>query len=281
MVRIFTDSAADLEPMEYEALSVTCIPLAVTFDQTTYLENTSLTKKQFYTLLTGAHDFPRTAHPSPYDIETCLQEAKAAGEEALLITLSSGISGFYNTACMVRKLMDYEGCEVFDSKTATGGQRILVETAAKLRDEGLGVKAIVEKLHTVQENLCLYACIDTLSYLHQGGRIGHTAYTMGTMANLKPIITVSPEGRIDIPSKALGMRKGMLYMSRKLSETAADPAYPLYVMFTGDDSNARILWERLNKEGYDIPESRIINVGAAIGSHIGPNGCGIVYVKQS
>ena len=279
MVRIITDSAADLEPLEYEKLGVICIPLRVSFGNTDYQENIDLTKEEFYTLLAQNEDFPRTAQASLYEVERLMQEAMDAGDETLIISLSSGFSGFYQSLMMTKKMLGYKQCYIIDSLTGTGGQRLLVEYAAKLRSEGKNGAEIACAVDKLRPCVVLYACMDTLEYLYKGGRISQTAYRVGSVANVKPILHISTEGLCEIPAKVLGMRRGMDFMCKRLEEHVPDSAHPLYVMFTGNRENGEILAGRLRMQGYEIPEERIINVGAAIGSHIGPNACGLVYIS--
>ena len=280
MVRIITDSAADLEPLEYEKLGVVCIPLRVSFGDTDYQENVDLTKDQFYRLLEQSEEFPRTAQASLYEVECLMKEAMDAGDEMIVISLSSGFSGFYQNLMMTKNMLGYEKCYVIDSLTGTGGQRLLVEYAAKLRDEGRHAAEIALMVGEMRSRIVLYACMDTLEYLYKGGRISQTAYRVGNVANIKPILHISTEGLCEIPTKALGMRRGMDFMCKRLEERTPDSAHPLYVMFTGKRENGEILAGRLRMQGYEIPEDRIINVGAAIGSHIGPNACGLVYIAE-
>lgn len=280
MVRIFTDSAADFEPAEYEKLGVTCIPLYVYFGDDEYRETVELDKDSFYRLLTESGHMPRTSQPSPYDLEMALKQAMDNGDEAVAISLSSTFSGFCRSLFMTKTLLGYDKCHIVDGLTATGGQRLLVEYAAKLRDAGENAASIAQKLNELRPHIALYACIDTLEYLRRGGRISNLSYTVGSIARIKPIITVDDGGNITIPAKAMGMRKGMDYMLGRLEKRPVDESFPLYVMYTANRDNARILAGLLEKRGYVIPPERLINVGAAIGSHIGPNGCGIVYVAK-
>lgn len=280
MVQIITDSAADFEAYEYEEIGVKCIPLCVTFEDKEYQENIDLSKEMFYQLLKEKKDFPRTSQPSPCTVECALQEAMDAGDEAVIISISSGFSGFYQNLLMVKNMMKYDNCYVIDSKTGTGGQRILVEQAAKLRDAGKSAMEIVKEIEGLRSRIVLYACMDTLEYLHRGGRISSTAYTVGSLAHVKPILRISTEGLVEIPAKTMGMRKGMDFMCKRLEQQTPDDRYPLYVMFTGDRTNGEKLAMRLKENGYPISDKRIINVGAAIGSHIGPNACGLVYIKK-
>lgn len=278
MVRIITDSAADFEPWELEQKQITCVPLTVIFGETEYQENVNLTKEEFYRLLEASDASPKTAQASPETLGRILAEAKDAGDEAVYITLASVLSGTYQTACLVAAEVGGGHCFVVDSRNATGGQRMLVEYAVSLRDAGRSAGEIARLVEALRDRIVLYACIDTLKYLYQGGRISHTVYKIGTMAQVKPIIRVAEDGRIEVPAKAMGMRKGMDQLTARLTQQPRDENFPLYVMYTGNRDNARILAQRLEEAGYPVPRERLINVGAAIGSHIGANACGLVYV---
>lgn len=280
MVRIITDSAADFEPHEMQAMDVQCIPLCVMFDDREYQENVDLSKDLFYELLTGSDTFPHTSQASPATVAGILSEAMAAEDEAVVFTLSSGFSGAWENVENIRRMMNYDRCVVVDCLTATGGQRMLVEYAVRLRDEGKSAREIAEAVRALQPRLVLYACMDTLEYLHRGGRISKAAYTLGSYARVKPILHVDTEGQLKIPAKALGMRKGMEYMCKVVEKQPPDEHFPFYVMYTGTRENGLILAERFRKMGREIPQERIINVGAAIGTHVGPNACGLVYVKE-
>ncbi len=281
MVRIITDSAADLEPLEYEKLGVTCIPLRVAFGDAEYQENVSLSKDRFYELLLGSEEFPKTSQASPAVLEGLLADAKEAGDEIIYITLSSALSGTYQTACMIREDAEYDGAFIFDSRNATGGQRILVEYACRLRDEGKNAAQIIAALEDVRDRIELYAVVNTLEYLHKGGRISHAVYTLGSLAQIKPIISVDPEGRVALPGKVMGMRKGMDFLCKRFAARKPDGNHPLYVMYTNNRSVAETLAQRMEAQGWGAtPAERIIPVGAAIGAHIGPDACGIVYVGE-
>ena len=279
MVRIITDSAADFEPWELEKWNITCIPLTVFFGDKEYQENVNLSKNQFYELLKETGEFPKTAQASPQVLLDLFEDAKAAGDEAIYFCISSGISGTYQTALATKAMAEYDDCYVVDSKNATGGQRLLLEHAVRLRDEGKPAKEIIAGVEAIRDKVVLYACIDTLEYLYRGGRISQTAYKLGTLAQVKPIIRVTQDGTIEVPAKAMGIRKGMDILCKKLEAQNPSKEHNFYVMYTPDRNNGDQLAEKFREMGYDIPEERIINVGAAIGSHIGPNGCGFVYIE--
>ena len=205
MVRIITDSAADFEPYELEKHNIICVPMQISFDDNEYKENENLTKTQFYELMENSGVFPKTSQPTPYDFEVFLESFKDSGDECVIITISSALSGTYQNAFLVKNMLCYEGCYVVDSLNATAGERILVEYAVKLRDEGKSAKEIFDELEILKTKIKLFACVDTLEYLHKGGRLSKTAYTVGTIANIKPVIRVSEEGTVEVSAKAISM----------------------------------------------------------------------------
>ena len=280
MVRIITDSAADFEPFELEKWNIICIPLKVMLDGKEYRENIDLSKQAFYELLASTGATPQTSQPSPDLLYDAFKAAKEAGDEAIYISISSGISGTYQTALITQDDVEYDGCHVFDSLNATAGQRMLVEYAVRLRDEGKNAKEILAALEETRGKVVLAACIDTLEYLYRGGRISQTVYKLGTMAQVKPIIRFSPEGTIEVPAKAMGMRKGMDQLCKRLEAQKPDSSHKIYVVYTADRTVGETLAQKVAAHGYEIPDEQIIPVGAAIGSHIGPGGCGLIYIAE-
>ena len=280
MVRIITDSAADFEPAELERLNIICIPLSVMLGEKSYRENIDLSKKEFYELLASTGATPQTSQPAPNLLFEHFRDAKNAGDEAVYISISSGISGTYQTALITLEDVECDDCYVVDSLNATAGERILVDYAVRLRDEGKTAKEIVEALEAVRSKVVLTACIDTLEYLYRGGRISQTVYKLGTMAQVKPIIRFSAEGTIEVPAKAMGMRKGMDQLCKRLEAQKPDMNHKIYVVYTADRAIGETLAQKVAAQGYEIPADQIVPVGAVIGSHIGPGGCGIIYIAE-
>lgn len=281
MVRIITDSAADFEPAELDRMHIICIPLTVVFGQQEYHENENLTKDRFYDLLLSSQHFPKTSQASPQILLALFEDAVTSGDEAIYITLSSQLSGTYQSAVMAQQMISSNLCFVFDSCNGTGGQRMVVEYAAALRDQGLSARQIIEKLEGMRDRIELYACLDTLEYLHRGGRISHLSYAVGTIANIKPIISVNREGKVAVPAKVMGMRKGMAHLCQCVQKHVPDKSFPFYVMYTNNRTVAETLAEKLLAVGITVLDTHMIQVGAAIGAHIGPEACGLVYVSET
>lgn len=280
MVQIITDSSADFEPHELEMYGILCIPMSICFGEKEYRINENITKSQFYELLETSAEFPKTSQPSPSELEEYLKKFKASNDECIVITISSALSGTYQSAVMTKDITEYDNCYVIDSLNATCGERILVEQAVKLRNEGKSAKEIAEILESLKGRIKLMACIDTLEYLYKGGRLSKTAYTVGSMVNIKPIIRVSDEGKVEVCSKALSIRQGIKSICNTLTKINPDTSYPIYIVYSHNRKNADVLVKHLNEKGYEIPEDRIINIGATIGAHVGTNACGYICIAK-
>ena len=281
VVQIITDSAADFEPDELKKKGILCVPIMVYFGDDEYEENINLTKQQFYTLLKESSDFPTTSQPSPYAFENILKKVRDNGDEAVIITLSSALSGTCQSAVLAKNMLEFDSCYVVDSLNSSGGERILAEQAVKMRDMGKNAAEIAACLEALKPRINMYVCIDTPEYLYRGGRISHTAYKIGSLAHIKPVIHLAQDGSIEVASKPLGTKRCMDYLHKRLDRYPPDKDYPCYVMYTCNKESGQALAEYLNERGFEIPDNHIIKVGAAVGSHIGPNAFGIVYVNQN
>lgn len=280
MVQIITDSASDFEPHEIENLNIVCIPLSISFGGKVFRDNENLTKSEFYELLETSDEFPKTSQPSPMELENYLKKFKADGDECIIVTLSSALSGTYQSAVLVKNMTEFDYCYVIDSLNATAGQRILVEHAVKLRNEGKSAKEIADILENLKKRVRLMGCVDTLEYLYKGGRLSKTAYTVGSMVNIKPIIRVSQEGKVEACSKALSTRQGIKAVTNDFLKLNVDTNHPIYIVYSHNRKNADILAKNLAEKGFEIPKERIVNIGATIGAHVGKNACGFICIEK-
>ncbi|MCR4633620.1 MAG: DegV family protein [Erysipelotrichaceae bacterium] len=283
MVIIATDSAADFELDELKKMNVTYMPMSVMFGEDQYLENISISKEQFFERLKTDTHFPKTSQPSPAMFEELFENARKNKDEVVYLPLSSGLSGDYQTAMSVASMVAYEGIYVIDTLTCTGGQRLLVEKAVKMRDKGCSGKQIAEAMEQLKQKTVIYTAMDTLEYLYKNGRLSNTAYYIAQLGHIKPIMhcAADSQGKAEIVSKHIGLNKAIRYIVERFDSEIPDPDYPIYVMYTYDKVNAYKLAEKLREEkGYTISEDQIIPVGATVGAHIGPYACAVAYVKK-
>ena len=180
---------------------------------------------------------------------------KNSGCEAVVVSLSSALSGAYQSAVLAKNQLEYDECYIIDSLTASGGERILVEQAVKLRDAGKSASEIACFLETLRSRISLYACIDSVDYLYKGGRISRAACTIASVAHIKPIIHVLRDGSIDIAAKSLGIKRTMDFIKKILDKYPPDKDFPFYVLYTGNKKCGKILAEYFEKTDYEIPDA--------------------------
>lgn len=281
MVIIATDSAADFELDELEKMDIICLPMSVSFGENTYLENISITKEEFFERIETDKNFPKTSQPSPALFEDLFTKAKENNDEVVYIPLSSGISGDYQTAAMVKNLVEYEKIWLVDSLTCTGGQRLLVEEAVRMRNAGADGKTIFNAMEELKKRVAIYTVMDTMEYLVKNGRLSGTTYRIAKIGHIKPIMhcSLATKGKPIIISKHIGMRKAITYVVDRLFAEPPDPAHPIYVMYSYDRENAVKLAEKIRQAGFTIEERQIVPVGATVGAHVGRNACAITYIK--
>ena len=278
MTQIITDSVADFEPEELQRLDVACVPISVAFGESSYRENVDLTKDDFYRLLRQRPEFPRTSQPAPGDFLRAFSPAKERGDAAVMITMSQRFGGIYQGALLAKELLDYPDAYVIDSRGAAGGERILVETAVRLRDEGKTPAEIAASVERLRDRIVLFACPDTMDNLRRGGRVPALVAAIGSAAHVKPVLHIAGDGEVVIAARELGRRRAMRFFAQQMHRRPPDPAFPVYVMYSDVRENAELLAELLRQEGFS-PDGRLINVGVAMGTHIGPNAFGLAYVE--
>lgn len=276
MVRIITDSASDFEPLEISLLDIEAIPLTVTFGNVHYKENINLTKRIFYNLLTMQDAHPKTSLPSPQQIEDVFKNIPP-DDQIVGVFLSSHLSGTYQSVKYFSK--SHKNCYIIDSMSASAGERILVEEAVKMRNQGKSALEIYNHLEKLKHKIRLYACIDNIEFLQRGGRISSSKAKISSIANIKPVITME-DGKVVLAHKSIGMKRGMNYIIHRLSHNKPDYKYPFHIMYTHVHHQGVILKESLMEAGYNINNHSLVNAGAVIGSHIGTNSCGIAYVSK-
>ena len=182
-VRIITDSGSDILSGEHEGLVV--LPLSIMFGTTTYADGVDLSHERFYELLVEEDDLPKTGQVNPFAFSQAFEEAYEAGDEVVCITLSSKLSGTYQsalTAASEAKVV----VRVVDSLNVCVGERILVEYALRLAAAGKSAAEIAEELERVRGNVCVVALLDTLEYLKRGGRISSAAAGVGALLSAAP-----------------------------------------------------------------------------------------------
>ncbi len=278
-IRIITDSAADYSMAEIEKRGITCIPMTINFGEEVYRDGIDITKEEFFEKMISAKELPKTSQPAPSAFVEVFEEAKKANDTVIVILISSELSGTIQSANLAKNIVDYDNIYIVDSKLATLGIRFLVDIAVAMRDKGASVEDIIHEVETIKERVCIYAGLDTLEYLYKGGRISKSVANIGTLANIKPIITFTPEGNVILCGKQIGTRRAIRHMAKYVAEHGYDKNYPVYFVYSYDRTNCAGFIQALQKQGMEFESPKIRGIGATIGTHIGPNAYGMVYVR--
>ncbi len=278
-IRIITDSSADFDLAAAKRRGVGVVPMSIQFGGASFVDGKSITHDLFYRLLQERKENPSTSQPSPADFLRVFEEAKAAGEPAVVILLSGALSGTLQSAEVAKEMCGYDPIYIVDSMTATAGIQILVNYACKLRDSGLPAPEIAQAVENIKDKVRIFAVIDTLEYLRRGGRLTGLQAGLGAMARLKPVIAVR-DGKVSIVGKALGTGAAVKQLMKLLTEHPVDDAYPSYFLYSDDKSREELLLPKLKGQNMLPLRLHYSSVGPTIGTHIGPGALGIAYTER-
>lgn len=283
-IKIIVDSACDIIPADAQKDDITIIPLKLTFGETEYLDAVTITHDEFFEKLIESDVLPTTSQISPYEYEQTMSDALTKYDEVLLITISSKLSGCYQNACLAAQ--NFEGrVKVFDSLNASLGEGLLVMDAVKLRNEGLTLDEIYDKLMSDRERVCVLALLDTLEYLKKGGRISAATAMAGTLLSIKPVIAVY-KGEVCLLGKARGSKNANNKLNELIREKGSiDTDLPIRLAYSGGEK--AMLLKYISDSMHLFPEEIdpyapdiISSIGSTIGTHIGPGAIGVFFFAK-
>ena len=279
-IHLITDSGSDL--LTPHSPSVTVLPLTITFGEESFQDGVDLDHHRFYEKLIEEDELPTTSQIAPAQFEDAFRRAVQDGGMAVAITLSSKLSGTYQSACIAAQ--EFPG-QVFvvDSENATIGQRILVERGLELMEQGMDAAAIAGQLEREKKDIRLVALLDTLEYLKRGGRISPSIAMVGGLLSIKPVVAIQ-NGEVVLLGKARGSKNGSNLLVQEIGKTnGVDFSRPYRLGYTGLDdtllqkyiADSAQLWKGHTQS---LP---ISTVGGAIGTHVGPGAVAVAFFQRS
>ena len=278
MLRIITDTGSDIPYLSAPALGMESIELAVEFEESEYDYRNDTDFSVFFEKLTQSKKLPTTSQVTPGQYLEVFADAEAKGDEVLVVTISSGISGTHSSAVIAQEMSGYAGITLVDSHHCFIAQRMLAEHAVKLRDEGKSRAEIAKELEELRERTVLIVMLDTMKYLRKGGRIPPALAILGEVLNMKPTLIVR-DGWIQALGKVRGFEAGKQSLWKQFEKDGYDPAYPVYFGYSCDKARGELFrQESIKKYGLE-GECPMFPVGGVIGTHVGPGGIAIAYVK--
>jgi DegV family protein with EDD domain len=268
MVRVLTDSVADLPSSVVKELGITVVPLLVRFGEVLYRDGIDLTVEQFYDKLMESKMLPGTSVPTPVDFSEAYDKLAEETDEILAVILSSRLSGTYDVAKQSVGLMKKKKCrvEVIDSGWATMAEGFIAMKAAEAARAGASLDEVTELARRTIPRVDFLCTFDTLEYLRRGGRIGKAQSFLGSILKINPLITlrngvVEPAGRAHSRARAIERLYSFVTSYSKIEEMAVED--------TACPDEADRLVERL---GAIFPRERIYRskMTPVIGTHTGP-----------
>ena len=271
MIKIFVDSGSSIKEEEKERYNVEILPLKILLNDKEYLDGVDLSMDVFYDALINQKQFPKTSLPALEEAERRVLKCVEEGDDVIILTISSGISGTYNALSML--FADNPKVRVIDTKTAVGGMRILVSEANKHRDKSLDV--VEKKIRRLIPLIKILAVPETLDYLHKGGRLSNAGWVVGSILRINPIIEL--RNTVRVAGKAIGIKSAMKFILNALEK--CDTNYPIVPSYTYATTNLDALIARTA----DVYKKIMIekdNLDPAIACHWGPNAFGYVFVEK-
>ena len=280
-VKLIVDSASDINEQEANKMGVVMLPMDVRFGDEEFLDGVNLTPNMFYNKLIESSELPKTSQINPYRFEEAYKQIVDNGDDVVVITISSKLSGTYRSACEASKQFDGK-VYVVDSLNACIGERLLVQYALRLIEGGKKASEIAEELNNVKSKINVMAMLNTLKYLKKGGRISAVTAFAGEVFSIKPVVGII-NGEVKMVGKAMGSKKGNNLLNTLVEKKGGiDFDMPFGVVWSGVDDtvlkkyvdDSAHLWESYTE---NVPSYMI---GSTIGTHIGPGAIGVAFFER-
>ncbi|MBC7250918.1 MAG: DegV family protein [Anaerolineae bacterium] len=271
MIKIVTDSTADLPPELIEELNITVIPCHVHFETETYLDGVDLTREQFYEKLAEAKTLPTTSAPGIGVFTETYRRLLEEAEGVVAIHVASALSAVYNSARLAAEKLDQTRIAVLDSKSVSMGLGWLAVAAARAAQEGLDLHQVVERVQAVIPRARVVAAINTMTYLWHSGRVHWGTAFLGNLLDIKPLV-VARDGVVRAVARVRTRKKALAHLRQLITELG--PLQDLAVLHTRAPELAHQFADRI-ADLFPRERMLIVEAGTILGTHVGPGGIGV------
>ena len=278
-VKIIVDSTADLTKEVKDRVEI--VPLTLRFGEEEFVDGVTINHKMFYEKLVESDVIPTTSQATPMAFEPYFEKVNEDGDTAVVIALSSKLSGTYQSATIASE--NYDDIYVVDSMSTTIGQGILVEYALSCVDKGMSAKDIADELNRIKDKLIVVAMLDTLEYLKKGGRISAAVAFAGGILNIKPVVAID-KGEIVMLGKARGSKQANNLLVQEIEKAGGvDFDLPVLLGYTGlsDALLHKYIEDSKDLWAHAKAELNISPIGAVIGTHAGPGAVAVAFFKKN
>lgn len=276
-VTIVTDSTAYLPQELLDSLGITVVTLSVNWDGKTYRDGIDIKPDEFYTRLAKSETLPTTSQSTVHDYSEVYKKLLAEDKEILVLPISSGISGSINSAIQAKELYNDAPIEVVDTKLVSMALGFMVLAAARAAAEGASLQECKKIAIEAYSKIGVYFVVDTLKYLHAGGRIGGAKRFVGTALRIKPVLEIR-DGKIEAVKSVISMKKAIEAMVELVEkDIAGRTPVRISVFHALAENEARELLESTVKK-FNAVEGILSYVSPVVGSHVGPGTLSIAYM---
>ena len=276
-VAIVTDSTAYL-PQEYiDSLPIRVVPLTLNWDGQSYRDGIDIKPDEFYTRLGKSNTLPTTSQATVKDFSDVYEALMDEGYAILTMPISSSISGTVNSAFQAKALYPKAEIEVIDTRLVSMALGFQVLAAARAAKDGASLEEVKQIAIQAYDHIGVYFVVDTLKYLHAGGRIGGAKRLLGTALKIKPVLAIK-EGKIEAVKSVITFSKALDAMIELIeNDTQGKTPVRVSVFHALADEAARALLERTVKH-FNAVEGILSYVSPVVGSHVGPGTISIAYM---
>lgn len=282
-IAVFADSSCDFTREYAESKNISLVPLSISFGNEQYTDGVDIDTAAFFKLLKGnPHILPKTSSPSPDDFINAFRSVRGDCEDIICFTLASKVSGTFNAASIAKSILDADlsfqpKIMIVDTMNASIAIGLIARTAAAMAAEGKTIERIVSRITEMRERMSLFFVLDTLEYVRKGGRIGAVKAVLGSLLNIKPILTFLNGVPVDIDRC-----RGITDAQNKLIDLfikKASNIHEVSIIHASSIDRAGKMAEDLKKR-IDNIEVGIFEVGAVMGTYTGAGAIGLAFEEK-
>lgn len=275
-IKIITDSTLDLPVDLIREKDIEVLPLLINFGEESYLDGVEINTKEMIEKINSTGVLPTTAQVTPNRFEETFKKYLDEGYKIVALTLSSDMSGTYQSACIAKDMLESDDIVVIDSRYVTSGLGLVVLKACELRDKGLGIKEIEAEIKNSIEKIRCSLSFESLENLVRGGRLSKTAGAIGSVLGLRLILDIK-EGKMAVKDKVRGSKKALKKLIADFESSDVDFNSPIVLLEFLNEDVYEGLKIYLQEKGINYIDAK---VGCTVGIHSGIKPCGIFYFEK-
>ncbi len=273
---IVTDSVSDISPKIAKELKITVVPLTVIFGTDQFLDGVELSNSEFFQKLETDPNHPSTSQPSPEAFVKTYEKLLKQGFEILSVHVSAKLSGTINSAEQAIKSLDTNKIKIVDTGTASMAQGLVAMSAARAAKNAKSLDELADMAETTAKKTNVYVAMDTMEFLKRGGRIGKARAMLGSILNIKPIITTD-NGEIVPHSRARTIKKAISSMINDMGDK--NQIVEVAVLHSTTPDLAKDVLTQIDAQNLNNPGT-ITEIGPVVGTHAGPGCLAIAYTTK-